>query len=59
MRIHAPFPGASPACIPRGPNGWCTGPMRIMIAAESFLPHLSGVTTSVLRTAEQLIQRAH
>lgn len=30
-----------------------------MIAAESFLPHLSGVTTSVLRTAEQLIQRGH
>ncbi len=59
MRIHAPFPGASPARIPRGPNGWCTGPMRIMIAAESFLPHLSGVTTSVLRTAEQLIQRGH
>ncbi|WP_065424233.1 glycosyltransferase family 4 protein [Kocuria sp. HSID16901] len=33
--------------------------MRILMVAESFVPHLSGVTTSLLRSAENLRRRGH
>lgn len=39
--------------------GGCSRSVRILMVAESFVPHMSGVTTSLLRSAENLRRMGH